>query len=167
MNAKMLTIAIAALVIIAVSAFLLTKNSTSNGIPTLMPTPTTAVIREEIPTASPSVSTTMTTTGTPTVSPSVATSKQVVKEITITGSPFKFVPATIIVKKGDTVKITFKNSGGIHDFVIDELGVKTKTIASGATDTVEFVASKAGTFEYYCSVGTHRAQGMVGKITVQ
>jgi plastocyanin len=100
------------------------------------------------------------------VSPSGAMTKGVVKEFTVTGSPFKFVPAAMTVKKGDTVKITFKNSGGTHDFVIDELGVKTKTLASGAEETVQFVASKVGTFEYYCSVGNHRAMGMVGKITI-
>lgn len=89
-----------------------------------------------------------------------------VKEFTVTGSSYKFDPATITVSKGDTVKINFKNSGGIHDFVIDELNVKTKTIPSGQQDTVTFTADKVGTFEYYCSVGNHRAMGMVGKLTV-
>ena len=167
MNSKMLILAIGALVIIATSAFLLTKNSTNTIVPSVIPTPTTSVIQEATPIVSPSVTTKMTSTGTPSVSPSAATSKQVVKEFTVTGSPFKFVPATITVKKGDTVRVSFKNSGGIHNFVIDELGIKTKTIASGASDVVEFVAFKVGTFEYYCSVGTHRAQGMVGKITIE
>lgn len=153
MNPKMLVVAIGALVIIAASAFLLTKNSTSNVAPESAVTPTTAALMEsETPTASPS--TTMTESGN-------------VKEFIVTGSPFKFVPATITVKKGDTVKITFKNLGGTHDFVIDELGVKTKTLPAGGEEVVQFVASKAGTFEYYCSVGNHRAMGMVGKITVE
>jgi plastocyanin len=90
-----------------------------------------------------------------------------VKTFTVEGSGFKFAPATMEVKKGDTVKITFKNTQGFHDFVIDEFKVKTKQIAAGKEETVEFVADKAGTFEYYCSVGTHRQQGMKGTLTVK
>ncbi len=89
------------------------------------------------------------------------------KEITVTGQNFSFTPATITVKKGDKVKLIFKNSGGVHDFVIDELGVKTKQISGGASDTVEFIADKAGTFEYYCSIGNHRQMGMKGTLIVE
>jgi plastocyanin len=91
-----------------------------------------------------------------------------VKVITVEGSNFKFLPATITVNKGDTVKITFKNTGGFHDFVIDEFeGAKTKQIGANSEETIQFVADKAGTFEYYCSVGNHRGMGMVGKLIVQ
>lgn len=55
----------------------------------------------------------------------------------------------------------------MHDFVVDELKIKTAVINNGQEDFVEFTADKAGTFEFYCSVGNHRAMGMVGKITVQ
>ena len=55
----------------------------------------------------------------------------------------------------------------MHDWVLDEFNAKTKVIQGGQTDTVEFTASKAGTFEYYCSVGQHRQMGMVGKFIVQ
>ena len=40
-------------------------------------------------------------------------------------------------------------------------------INGGETDSIEFVADKVGTFEYYCSVGQHRSMGMVGKLTVE
>ena|SRR5581483_7347632 len=90
-----------------------------------------------------------------------------VKELTVEGSNFKFVPNTLTVNKGDTVKLTFKNTGGMHDLVIDQLNVRTKVIGSGQTDTVTFTASQAGTFQYYCSVDGHRAMGMVGTLTVQ
>jgi nitrite reductase (NO-forming) len=53
-----------------------------------------------------------------------------------------------------------------HDFVIDELGVQSDKVNNGETATVQFVADKVGTFEYYCSVGNHRAMGMVGKLIV-
>jgi len=56
---------------------------------------------------------------------------------------------------------------GTHDFVIDEFNVATKMTKTGETDTVEFIADKAGVFEYYCSVGEHRKMGMVGTLTVE
>jgi len=90
-----------------------------------------------------------------------------VKEFTVEGGNFFFKPNTLTVNKGDTVKITFKNSGGVHDFVLDEFSVHTKQISGGAEEVVTFVADKAGTFEYYCSVGTHRQMGMKGTLTVK
>ncbi|OHA03244.1 MAG: hypothetical protein A3J58_00940 [Candidatus Sungbacteria bacterium RIFCSPHIGHO2_02_FULL_52_23] len=90
----------------------------------------------------------------------------VVTEFIITGANYSFTPSALKVKKGDTVRITLKNSGGLHDFVIDEFGVATKRINGGEEDTVTFVADKTGTFEFYCSVGSHRQMGMKGTITV-
>ena len=90
-----------------------------------------------------------------------------VKEFTVTGSNFKFDPAEIKVAKGDKVKVTFKSAGMMHDFVIDEFNVKTKQLKADEEETVEFTADKAGTFEYYCSVGKHRQMGMVGKLVVE
>ena len=89
-----------------------------------------------------------------------------VKEFTVEGGNFAFTPSTMTVKKGDTVRITFKNMEGFHDFVIDEFDVKTQQIQGGTEETVEFVADEAGTFEYYCSVGKHREMGMKGTLTV-
>ena len=88
------------------------------------------------------------------------------KVFTVTGSNFKFEPASLTVKKGDKVKIVFKNTGGFHDFKIDEFKVATKQIQGGSEETVEFIANKAGSFEYYCSVGKHRQMGMKGTLVV-
>ena len=90
-----------------------------------------------------------------------------VKSFTVSGKNFSFSPSTMSVKKGDTVKIIFKNTSGFHDLRIDEFNVATKQIEAGKEDTVQFVADKTGTFEYYCSVGNHRAMGMKGTLTVQ
>lgn len=107
---------------------------------------------------------------TPTVpslaSQSAATNSQI-KEFTVTASNYKFDPVEIKVKKGDRVRVTFKNSAAFHNFVIDELNVKTSVIGSGKVETIEFTADKIGTFEYYCSVGNHRQLGMVGKLIVE
>ncbi len=90
-----------------------------------------------------------------------------VREFTISGQNFSFAPASIAVNEGDRVRITFKNASGFHDLKIDEFAVATKQIQGGQEEVVEFVANKKGTFEYYCSVGNHRAMGMTGSLIVQ
>lgn len=72
----------------------------------------------------------------------------------------------IRVKKGDRVRIAVTNTKGMHDFVIDEFGVKQETPLNEKT-VIEFVADKAGTFEYYCSKPGHRAKGQWGKLIVE
>lgn len=89
-----------------------------------------------------------------------------VREFTVDGNNYSFSPNTMTVKKGDTVRVTFKNVGGMHDWVLDEFNARTPRISSDKTAVVEFVADKVGTFEYYCSVGNHRAMGMKGTLTV-
>ena len=90
-----------------------------------------------------------------------------VKEFIITGKNFSFEPSMIKVKKGDRVKITFENTAGFHDFKVDEYGLAAKQAQSPTTEIFEFTADKVGSFEYYCSVGTHRAMGMKGTLVVQ
>ena len=90
-----------------------------------------------------------------------------VKGFTISAGSYFFNPKVMAVNKGDTVRITLINSGGFHDLKIDEFGVATKQLQNGQSDTVTFVADKAGSFEYYCSVGSHRAMGMKGTLTVK
>lgn len=110
---------------------------------------------------------TSTTTGTTVVTTTVTTTPSPVKEFVVTGQNFSFTPNMITVKKGDRVKITFKNTQGFHDFKIDEFGVATKQASSPDTEVLEFTADKAGNFEYYCSVGSHRSMGMVGTLKVE
>jgi plastocyanin len=77
------------------------------------------------------------------------------------------VAPVLRVKLGDSVSITLKSSGGLHDFVIDELNVVSKKVSLGESTTFTFTATERGEFEYYCSVGSHRAQGMFGKFIVE
>ncbi|OGK20237.1 hypothetical protein A3C23_03330 [Candidatus Roizmanbacteria bacterium RIFCSPHIGHO2_02_FULL_37_13b] len=92
---------------------------------------------------------------------------QAVKEFTVDGSNFKFSVTEMNVKKGDTVKVIFNNTEGMHDFVIDEFNAKTKQLKTGESEAITFVVNQTGTFEYYCSVGKHRQMGMVGKLIVE
>ena len=111
----------------------------------------------------------VTPAATTTVSPSAAVTQEsgAVNEIVVEGSPFKFVPDTITVKKGEKTRIIFKNISGMHDFNVDELGIKTKIINTGEEDFAEFTPTEAGTYEFYCSVGNHRQMGMKGTLIVE
>lgn len=92
---------------------------------------------------------------------------ETVKSFTIDSFGFGYSESEIRVKKGDTVTINLTNSDGFHDWVVDEFDAATPKIRAGETSSVTFVADKVGTFEYYCSVGSHRAQGMVGNLIVE
>jgi plastocyanin len=107
------------------------------------------------------------TPSTPPTNTNGGTTTPAVKSFTVSGKNFSMTPSSLSVNKGDTVKITFKNDGGFHDLVIDGYDVETPQIQTGQTATVEFIADKTGSFEYYCSVGTHRQQGMKGTFTVK
>jgi nitrosocyanin len=127
----------------------------------------------EIPSSQPAATVTTGTSssdlGSATGSSGVMTTSEqsAIKEFTVEGGMYYFTPKEIRVKKGDTVKVTLTNKEGLHDFVLDEFNAKTKKIKAGETDTVTFTASKVGTFEYYCSVGNHRAMGMKGNLIVE
>ncbi len=64
-----------------------------------------------------------------------------------------WVPGTLIVKKGEKVKITLINNikaePNTHGYAIDAYGIK-EVVARGEPKTVSFTADKAGVFTIYC-----------------
>jgi len=69
---------------------------------------------------------------------------------------------------GDTIEISISSGEGAqHDIVFPQLNVHSAHFdkASGPTK-VRFKVTKAGTFEYYCSIAGHRQIGMEGKLEV-
>ncbi len=90
-----------------------------------------------------------------------------VRIVNIEGGAFYFKPNEIRAKAGEKINIVFANAGGIHDFVIDELSVQSTKIKDGETTEVEFTPQIPGTFEFYCSIGNHRAMGMKGTLVVE
>ncbi|MBS3151852.1 cupredoxin domain-containing protein [Candidatus Woesearchaeota archaeon] len=90
-----------------------------------------------------------------------------VREFTIHGSSFKLTSSDIKVKKGDKVRINYVSDDIGHNFVISEFDIKTNIITKDQTEVVEFIADKEGTFSMFCSVGSHRALGMEGKLIVE
>ena len=100
------------------------------------------------------------------VTPTTPVNQAKTDEFVINGANYSFTPNALTVKKGDIVMITFKNTGGFHDFHIDEFNIATTKLQGGQEATVQFVADKTGSFQYYCAVGSHRAMGMWGTLTV-
>ena len=70
------------------------------------------------------------------------------------------------VKKGDTVRVKATNTKGMHDFTLDEFGVKTE-LPLNQEVVIEFKADKTGEFTYYCSKPGHKAKGQFGKLVVE
>ena len=103
----------------------------------------------------------------PATDPATDAAAPTVTTIALTGTNFAFSQEEIRVKQGDTVRIEFESTEGFHDWVVDEFAAATAQVRPGTPTSVEFVANQAGTFEYYCSVGTHRQQGMVGNLIVE
>lgn len=90
-----------------------------------------------------------------------------VKSFNVTGANYSFDIKEMKVKQGDKVKINFTSKQSMHDWVLDEFNAQTKTLGDGQSESIEFTAGKKGTYEYYCSVGQHRKNGMVGKLIVE
>ena len=89
------------------------------------------------------------------------------KTFEISGVDYAFDITQIKVKQGDSVTINFKSADGFHDFIIDEFNARTERVKTGNTTSITFIANKKGTFEYYCSVGSHRVNGMTGTLMVE
>lgn len=121
-----------------------------------------------VPQTQTETDTTNTTNTTNTTEPTGETESATgeVVEITIRNQGFRFVPNSITVNQGDTVRLTFENTGGTHNWTVDEFA-GTQVLNEGESETIEFVADQVGEFEYYCSVGNHRQLGMVGTLIVQ
>ncbi|MBW2963865.1 cupredoxin domain-containing protein [Candidatus Woesearchaeota archaeon] len=105
--------------------------------------------------------------------PAVETSPEPpLKTFKLEGRNFRFImdgveSPDLRVSKGDRVRIELTGGDMVHDWVVDEFGAATTKVSAGESTTVEFIADSTGTFEYYCSVGAHRANGMVGKLIVE
>jgi cytochrome c oxidase subunit 2 len=80
-------------------------------------------------------------------------------------SKFKYEPATLQVTEGDRVRLTLRSADTDHGLEIKKLKVKVAVPKGGDPVTVEFVADKAGTYEFkcseYCGSGHGRMKGQL------
>lgn len=75
-------------------------------------------------------------------------------------------PSVITAKKGELVRLIVHNADVTHGLVIPDLGVNQDIPPDGAV--VEFVASRVGTFEFFCSVWCGEGHmEMRGKLRVE
>lgn len=79
---------------------------------------------------------------------------------------YEWDPATVTAKKDELVRLVIHNADVKHGLVIPDLGVNQDIPEDGAI--VEFVASKVGTFEFFCSVWCGEGHmEMRGKIIIE
>lgn len=90
-----------------------------------------------------------------------------IREFDITAKNWEFVPSTITVNEGDTVKLKITSTQGTHGFRLPDFGIN-EILEPGNTVEVEFVADKAGTFAFSCSVPCGSGHGrMSGQLIVK
>ncbi len=78
--------------------------------------------------------------------------KDVVMTVVSKKLEWKFEPEEISVGKCDRVKLTVVNEDNFdHGVAIDAFGISQRLPANGSIN-IDFVASKEGTFPFYCSV---------------
>jgi uncharacterized cupredoxin-like copper-binding protein len=96
-------------------------------------------------------------------------SGNVLQTIQISAREFSLTPSTVKMSKTGTYAFQISNKGTImHAFEVEGNGVEKKTgdIKAGSKTTVEVTFSKDGSYEIYCPIDGHRAQGMKGTVTV-
>ena len=88
------------------------------------------------------------------------------KEFTMTAKKWEFEPSTITVNNGDRVKLVINSVDVRHGMAIPEFNVN-EILEPGEINTIEFVADKTGTFDFFCSVrcGSGHSE-MRGKLIV-
>jgi uncharacterized cupredoxin-like copper-binding protein len=88
--------------------------------------------------------------------------------VDLSETEFKIDPADATAKAG-SVTFNVSNDGGtVHDLEVEGNGVEETTdpIEAGSSDQLT-VDLKPGTYDIYCNIGDHRAEGMEGTLTVQ
>lgn len=110
----------------------------------------------------------------------------------VTAKEFGFVPAQLTVAVGQPVELTFQNTGAVeHDWSVREIDLAGNPPATeqsggghmmsdmhdapklhvaagpGAQGKLTFTPTKAGTYEFFCSVTGHKEAGMIGTLTVK
>jgi len=75
----------------------------------------------------------------------------VVQSFNMTAKQWSFSPSTITVNVGDTVRLSIFSEDVTHGFALSQFGVSAR-LEPQKTVVVEFIADKAGTYTFFCSV---------------
>jgi plastocyanin len=95
----------------------------------------------------------------------------VIQTIRISENEYSLNPSAVTLPKPGTYEFDVTNDGSItHGFNVEESGggdeAETGDIDPGAHKSVKFTFSAGGSYEMYCPVDGHKAQGMAGAIMV-
>jgi cytochrome c oxidase subunit II len=71
--------------------------------------------------------------------------------IEVVARKFSFEPDRIEVTEGDRVRLVVRSEDGVHGLQIKRFGVNKFIPRGGEAVTIDFTASRAGTFEILCS----------------
>src|ERR1044072_6587542 len=71
--------------------------------------------------------------------------------IHITAKKFEFTPGEIILRKGEPVVIEIKSEDVKHGFSLPDFKIRV-SIEPDNTNTIRFIADKAGRFTFVCDV---------------
>jgi uncharacterized cupredoxin-like copper-binding protein len=111
------------------------------------------------------------------------------REVSVMMRDIAFEPDVIELSRGETVRLNFENSGAlVHDFSIDSMPMRRMEMTGGTSGNghgghgseaamhmalgagehgmIEFEATEAGEYVYYCNEPGHREAGMHGILRV-
>ena len=87
-------------------------------------------------------------------------------EFTMTAKDTGFDPDMITVKKGEKVRLIITATDCEHEFRLDAFDIN-QVLKKSSPEIIEFTASKAGKFEFKCSVYCGKGHGkMRGRLVV-
>ncbi|MFW5751478.1 MAG: cupredoxin domain-containing protein [Planctomycetota bacterium] len=95
-----------------------------------------------------------------------------VVDVSMTASDHAFEPARVTVAPGKTVRLKLANEGNVpHTIELHLASGEAELepeLEPGDSGTLIFVAPHSpGAYTYYCPIGDHREQGMVGQLVVK
>jgi heme/copper-type cytochrome/quinol oxidase subunit 2 len=71
--------------------------------------------------------------------------------VRLTACRFEFRPSTIVVRRGDRVRLDIFSADVTHGIALREYNIR-QTVDAGKTVSVQFVADRAGEFPFRCPV---------------
>ena len=97
--------------------------------------------------------------------PAAPPAEPTLRTFDVVASRFAFQPDVLEVHEGDRVLLRLRSVDTDHGFGIKEFKVKTPVPKTGEPVSVEFVATRAGTFRFecsqYCGKGHSRMKGQL------
>jgi uncharacterized cupredoxin-like copper-binding protein len=89
--------------------------------------------------------------------------------VQISEKEFSLTPSTVTLSRPGTYAFHVTNNGTItHALEVEGNGVEQKSgdIQAGSSATLTVTFTKNGSYEIYCPIDGHKAQGMKGTLTV-